>query len=68
MRVRITLSNGGTQIGILSGHDKEFQTLPAKEAIDWVMNNDRKFILFTQPGGKEVLMNKNAISMVIEDA
>jgi len=68
MRVRITLSNGGTQTGTLSSNDAEFSTMPTKQAIDWVMNNDAKFIHFTQPSGKEVLMNKNVIATVAEDA
>lgn len=68
MRVRITLSNGGTQIGTLSNNEEEFQSLSPRDALDWVMNNDRKFIHFTQPGGKEVLMNKHSIATVAEDA
>jgi len=46
---------------------EEALTMPPKEAIHWIMNNQNKFIKYLQPNGQEVLLNKNAIMNIAED-
>jgi len=65
MKVRIVTISGNTIYGSLLG--EEALTMPPKEAIEWIMNNDNKFIKYLQPNGQEVLLNKNAIMNIAED-
>jgi hypothetical protein len=65
MKVRIVTTSGNTIYGSLLG--EEAVSLPPKEAIQWIMNSDTKFIRYLQPNGQEVLFNKNAIMNIAED-
>jgi len=65
MKVRIVTISGNTIYGSLLG--EEALTMPPKEAIEWIMNNNNKFIKYLQPNGQEVLLNKNAIMNISED-
>ena len=65
MKVRIVTISGNTIYGSLLG--EEILTMPPKEAIEWIMNNNNKFIKYLQPNGQEVLLNKNAIMNIAED-
>ena len=65
MKVRLVNISGNTIYGSLLG--EEALTMPPKEAIEWIMNNDNKFIKYLQPNGQEVLLNKNAIMNIAED-
>ena len=65
MKVRIVNISGNTIYGSLLG--EEALTMPPKEAIEWIMNNNNKFIKYLQPNGQEVLLNKNAIMNIAED-
>ena len=65
MKVRIVTTGGNTMYGSLLG--EEALTMPPKEAIHWIMNNQNKFIKYLQPNGQEVLLNKNAIMNIAED-
>lgn len=65
MKVRIVTTSGHTIYGSLLG--EEAVSLPPKEAIQWIMNSDSKFIRYLQPNGQEVLFNKNAIMNIAED-
>ena len=44
-----------------------YQSLDEGKFIPWIMNDDRKFIPFIQPNGKEVMLSKRAISYIVED-
>jgi len=66
MKVRIVTTSGSVLYGSLIGD--EMKAMPKKEALNWIMNNDNKFIQFLQPDGREVLMNKSAIVNIAEDA
>ena len=65
MKVRIVTTGGNTMYGSLLG--EESLTMPPKEAIHWIMNNENKFIKYLQPNGQEVLLNKSAIMNIAED-
>jgi hypothetical protein len=65
MKVRILTTSGHTIYGSLLG--EEAIALSPKEAIEWIMNSDSKFIRYLQPNGQEVLFNKNAIMNIAED-
>mgnify|MGYP006911146112 FL=1 len=65
MKVRMVTTSGNTIYGSLLG--EEAITMPPKEAIQWIMNNNNKFIRYLQPNGQEVLLNKNAIMHISED-
>ena len=65
MKVRMVTTSGNTIYGSLLG--EEAVTMPPKEAIQWIMNNNNKFIRYLQPNGQEVLLNKNAIMHISED-
>jgi len=67
MRVKVTFVNGGTICGRLSGDDEVYAALKPKDVIPWVMNDDRKFIPFTQPSGIEVHLNKSNIALIVLD-
>jgi len=66
MKVRIVTTSGSVLYGSLIGD--EAKAMPKKEALNWIMNNDNKFIQFLQPNGQEILMNKSAIVNIAEDA
>lgn len=66
MKVRIVTTSGSVLYGSLIGD--EMKVMPKKEALNWIMNNDNKFIQFLQPNGQEILMNKNAMMNIAEDA
>jgi hypothetical protein len=66
MKVRIVTTSGSVLYGSLIGD--EMKAMPKKEALNWIMNNDNKFIQFLQPNGQEILMNKSAIVNIAEDA
>lgn len=64
MIVRITFTDGKTVIGELLGDEPK--TLKER-TLDWVLNDDRKFLPFRQPNGKEVQLLKNSIAMIMEE-
>jgi hypothetical protein len=66
MKVRIVTTSGSVLYGSLIGD--EMKAMPKKEALNWIMNNDNKFIQFLQPNGQEILMNKSAMVNIAEDA
>ena len=66
MKVRIVTTSGSVLYGSLIGD--EMKAMPKKEALNWIMNNDNKFIQFLQPNGQEILMNKGAMMNIAEDA
>jgi len=66
MKVRIVTTSGSVLYGSLIGD--EMKAMPKKEALNWIMNNDNKFIQFLQPNGQEILMNKRAMVNIAEDA
>tara|TARA_R110000868_G_scaffold289244_1_gene549369 strand:- start:259 stop:480 length:222 start_codon:yes stop_codon:yes gene_type:complete len=66
MRVKITFSNGTSMYGTLP-HDEYTGTLNADQFLPWIMNDDRQFVPFVQPNGKEVQLNKNSVAYIVED-
>ena len=66
MRVKVTFTNTTSMFGTLP-HDDYTGTLNAEDFLPWVMNDERNFIPFIQPNGKEILLSKNAIAYIVED-
>lgn len=64
MIVRITFRDGKTVVGELLGDEPA--ALKSK-TLDWVLNDDRKFLPFRQPNGKKVQLLKNSIAMIMEE-
>lgn len=64
MRVRINLINGAVLNGRIIG--LEVDSL-GEDALPWILNDDRKFIPFIQPSGREVQLLKNAIAWIAND-
>ena len=65
MRVKVTFVNGNTVFGKLGG--EETYTLKTEDVIPWIMNDQRQFIPFMQPSGKEVHLNKSNIAYIVLD-
>lgn len=61
MKVRVHLQNGAVIIGDIIGDEPKAL---AHRALDWVLNDDRLFLPFKQPNGKEVQLLKNAIAYI----
>lgn len=66
MRVKVTFSNGTSMIGTLP-KDEYILSLNHDQVIPWIMNDERKFIPFIQPNGREVWLAKTAIAYIVED-
>jgi len=66
VRVKITFTNGTSVVGTMR-LEEFYQSLDEGKFIPWIMNDDRKFIPFIQPNGKEVMLNKRAISYIVEE-
>ena len=66
MRVKVTFSNGTSMIGTLP-KDEYISSLNHSQIIPWIMNDDRQFVPFIQPNGKEVQLSKNAIAYIVEE-
>jgi len=66
MRVKVTFSNGTSMIGTLP-KDEYISSLNHDQVIPWIMNDDRQFVPFVQPNGKQVQLSKNAIAYIIEE-
>ena len=66
MRAKVIFSNGTSMIGTLP-KDEYISSLNHSQIIPWIMNDDRQFVPFIQPNGKEVQLSKNAIAYIVEE-
>ena len=60
MRVKVTFTNGTAMFGKMN--------IPPNVTLGDVLNSGENFVVFIQPNDREVLLNKQAIAYIVEDA
>ena len=64
MKVKITFTNGHVLTGQI---EQEVSQALQYRALDWILNDERKFIPLQRPDGTEIQIQKNAIQSIVEE-
>lgn len=64
MKVKITFTNGHVLTGRI---EQEVSQALQHRALDWILNDERKFIPLQRPDGTEIQIQKNAIQSIVEE-